>query len=477
MVVGEFTQETTLLIIGGGPAGYAAAFRAAELGVETAIVDPRPELGGICLHAGCVPSKTLCDLSATIRAASAAAAMGAAFSPPAIDGARVGAWVDATVERLAKGLAARAKQLKITRLVGEARFEDAKHVAVTGGSIPRVKFRKAIIATGTRPVEHPDLPFDGERIWTPEQAVRLGTLAARSSHAREGGASNAVAVAVAAGGDSGRGESLIPRTLVVIGSDYMAVEIASIYAALGSRVTLASPEPALLPEADDDLLRPLRKSLEASLAEILLGATIDATAAAKFDRVVVSLGRRANVESLDLDRAGVTIDERGFIHVDAAMKTSSARHFAAGDVTGDPLLANVALAQGRVAAEVIAGQPSALDVRAIPHAVFTDPNIAWVGLTEKQAKRQGQPYAIAKAPWGLSGRAAGMNQMNGLTKIIYDPGTREVQGVGLAGPGACEIIGEAALAIEMGAALDDIALTLHPHPTTSELLADAARAV
>ncbi|MCL4210990.1 MAG: NAD(P)/FAD-dependent oxidoreductase [Phycisphaeraceae bacterium] len=475
MVVGEFTQETTLLVIGGGPAGYAAAFRAAELGVETAIVDPRPDLGGICLHAGCVPSKTLCDLSATIRAASGAAAMGAAFSPPAIDASKVGVWVDTTVERLAKGLAARAKQLKITRLVGEARFEDAKHVAVTGGSIPRVKFRKAVIATGTRPVEHPDLSFDGERTWTPEQAVRLGTLAAAASRAREGGASNAIAVT--AGGDSGRGESLIPRTLLVIGSDYMAVEIASIYASLGSRVTLASPEAVLLPEADDDLMRPLRKSLEASLAEILLGATIDATAAAKFDRVVVSLGRRANVESLDLDRAGVTLDERGFIRVDAAMKTSSARHFAAGDVTGGPLLANAALAQGRVAAEVIAGQPSALDVRAIPHAVFTDPNIAWVGLTEKQAKRQGQPYAIAKAPWGLSGRAAGMNRMDGLTKIIFDPGTREVQGVGLAGPGTCEMIGEAALAIEMGATLDDLALTLHPHPTTSELLADAARGV
>lgn len=455
MVVGEFTQETTLLVIGGGPAGYAAAFRAAELGVETAIVDPRAELGGTCLHAGCVPSKTLCDLSATIRAATAAAAMGTTFAPPVIDGAKVSAWVDGTVEKLAKGLAARARQLKITRLVGAARFEDGKHVAVTGGSIPRVKFRKAIIATGTRPVEHPDLLFDGQRIWTPEEAVRLAVTRADASEEAP--------------------DAAIPRTLLIIGSDYMAVEIASIYAALGSKVTLASPEAALLPDVDDDLLRPLRKSLESSLAEVLLSATIDAKAASKFDRVVISLGRRANVESLDLDEAGVAYDEHGFIRVDGTMKTVSSRIFAAGDVTGGPLLANVALAQGRVAAEVLAGQTSAFDARAIPHAVFTDPNLAWVGLTEKQAKREGIPHATVKAPWGLSGRAVGLNRADGLTKIIFDSATREVLGVGLAGVGACEMIGEAALAIEMGATLDDLALTLHPHPTMHELLSDAAR--
>jgi dihydrolipoamide dehydrogenase len=444
MVVGEFTQEVDLLVIGGGPAGYAAAFRAAELGVSVAIVDPRADLGGVCLHEGCVPSKTLCDLAATIRAAGGAAAMGASFGPPAIDRAKAAAWVDATVAKLAKGLAARAKQLNVTRLVGEARFEDGKHVAVTGGSVPRVKFRKAIIATGSRPIEHAALPFDGERVLTPEQAVRAQA----------------------------------PKTLLVFGSDYIAIEIASIFAALGSKVTLASPEPSILPEVDDDVLRPLRKSLDSTLAEILLGAAIDGKAAAKFDRVVVSLGRRANIDSLDLGKAGVECDANGCVHVDTSMKTSSPRVFAAGDVAaraGGTMLANVALAQGRVAAEVVAGQPGAFDARAIPRAAFTDPNLAWVGVTEKEARAAGMVHAVAKAPWGLSGRAVGMNRAEGLTKIIFDPSTKEVLGVGIVGAGACEMIGEAALAIEMGAMLDDLALTLHPHPTMSELIADAAR--
>jgi len=451
MVVGEFTQEANLVVIGGGPAGYAAAFRAAELGIDTTIIDPRADLGGVCLHAGCVPSKTLCDLAAAIRAAGGAAAMGVAFSPPAIDSGKVGAWVDATIAKLAKGLAARAKQLNVTRLVGEARFEDGKHIAVTGGSVPRVKFRKAIIATGSRPVEHPDLAFDGDRILTPEQAVRC------AEHRRDACAT-------------------LPKTLLVIGSDYIAVEIASIFAALGSKVTLASPNASLLAETDDDLLRPLRKSLESSLAEILLGATMDAKAAAKFDRVIVSLGRRANVDSLDLAKAGVECDADGFVRVDPSLKTSNPRVFAAGDVIGGVMLANVALAQGRVAADVIAARPCAFDARAIPRAIFTDPNLAWVGLTEKEAKASATPHAIARAPWGLSGRAVGMGRSEGLTKIIFDPSSREALGVGLVGPGACEMIGEAALAIEMGALLDDLALTLHPHPTMSELLSDASRA-
>ncbi len=444
MVVGEFTQEANLVILGGGPAGYAAAFRAAELGVQDiVIVDPRQELGGVCLHEGCVPSKTLCDLATAIRTTSGTGAIGVSLTSPIIDGAKVSAWVDSVVAKLAKGLASRAKSLHIQHLPGTAQFEDGKHIAVTGGSVPRVKFRRAIIATGSRPVEHPALPFDGERILTPEEAVRL----------RE-----------------------FPTSVLVIGSDYIALEIASIVSALGSKVTLASPEPALLPGVDEDLLRPLRKSLDLSLAEILLATSIEANAAAKFDRVVVSLGRRANVDSLDLANAEIECDEQGFIRVDATMRTINPRIFAAGDATGGELLANVALAQGRIVAERIAGrEESIFDHRAIPHAIFTDPHIAWCGVSEHDAKAQQVDCAVAKAPWGLSGRAVGMNIADGLTKIIYEKQSQVILGVGIAGRGACEMIGEAALAIEMGATLEDLAATMHPHPTMCELLADVAR--
>lgn len=458
MVVGEFTQEANLVILGGGPAGYAAAFRAAELGVQDiVIVDPRQELGGVCLHAACVPSKTLCDLVATLRRTQGASAMGVSFSPPQIDGAKVSEWVGSVVAKLGKGLASRAKSLRIQHLPGTAHFEDGKHVAVSGGSVPRVKFRRAIIATGSRPVEHADLPFDGARILTPEQAVAVHAHGLEA-HATQGG-----------------GGATIPKTLLVIGSDYIAVEIAWIFAGLGSKVTLASPGPTLLPGVDDDLLRPLRKSLESSL-EILLGASIDAKAAAMFDRVVISLGRRANSDSLDLARAQVDCDGHGFIHIDDTMKTSNPRIFAAGDVTRGAMLADVALAQGRIAAEVIAGRSDSIfDHRAIPHAIFTDPNIAWCGLTETEAKKHAVDYAAARAPWGLSGRAVGMNAADGLTKIIYDKSSQVILGVGIVGRGACELIGEAALALEMGATLEDLAATMHPHPTMCELLADAAR--
>jgi dihydrolipoamide dehydrogenase len=459
MVVGEFTQETQLLVIGGGPGGYSAAFRAAELGVQTVLVDARSTLGGECLHAGCIPSKTLLHLASVIRQAREADALGLAFDEPRIDLARTRAWIDATIERLAKGLDGRARDLGVERLDGTARFEDAKRVAIHGGDVPRVKFRRAIIATGSRPSEHPVLRPDGERIWDPAQALRVPE---------------------------------IPARLLVVGGDYIAIELAEIYVALGSRVTLVHPEPELLADADRDVLRPLERRLASSLEAVHAGTdvadvaadgrrlrvTLAGTAAAEpepFDAVILSAPRRGCTSGLGLEQTGVELDEHGFIRVDATMRTTDPRLLAVGDGTGPPCLADRALVQGRVAGEVVAGQPSAFDAAAIPFVMFSEPEVAWCGLTERAAAAGGIPVVALKVPWGASGRAVGMGAQHGLTKILYDPASNIILGAAICGRGACELIAEVALAVEMGCELGDLADTMHPHPTLAELLSDAAR--
>lgn len=444
MVVGEFTQETELLVIGGGPGGYSAAFRAAELGIQTTIVDPRDALGGVCLHTGCVPSKTLLHIADTIRLADRARSFGVAYEARTIDPVQIRGWVQSTVATLARGLEARARQLNIERISGVARFEDEKHVAVSGGSVPRIKFRRAIIATGSHTEAHPDLPFDGARVLSPEDALRM---------------------------------IRVPERLLVIGCGYMAVEVASIFSALGSAVTLASEEAELLSEADGDIVRPLHRELDRRLDAIELGAPIDLSRAKDFDQVVVATGQSPNVEDLNLAAIKVGRDEAGYIVVDEHMRTDESRIFAVGDVTAPPLLASRALAQGRVAAEVVAGRETSFDARVTAHVVFTDPQLAWCGLTEREATSHDIPHTIVKLPWGHSGRAVGMGRAEGLTKLLFDHDSRIILGVGIAGVGACEMIAEAALAIEMGAELTDIAATIHPHPTVSELLSDIARAV
>ncbi|TVQ52118.1 MAG: dihydrolipoyl dehydrogenase [Phycisphaerales bacterium] len=461
MVVGEFTQEVDLAVIGGGPGGYAAAFRAAELGVETVIIDPRDSLGGICLHEGCVPSKTLLHIAETIQNGERAQQFGVTYGPPKIDRAAIRAWLDKARTTLSKGLAAQAKKLNVEHLQGEANFEDTRRVNVVGGSVPRVRFRRALIATGSRPIEHPALPFDGERVLTPGRALDIES---------------------------------IPENLLVIGGGYMAIEMSLIYRALGSKVTLVHEGNAWLPSVDADLTRNVTRQLAKDLEHTALETTVESAEAkgkrihitfagknapktTEFDRVIVAIGQRANTDKLNLDRTGVTLDEDGFIRVDDQLRTTDPRLYAVGDVTGGPLLADFALAQGRVAAESIAGWKSALDVRAVPVTIFTDPQIAWCGLTESQAKAEGVNHDIVKLPWGASGRAVGMGRTDGLTKIIYDPDTKIILGVGLVGTSAAEMIGEGALAVEMGAELDDLAGTLHPHPTMNELIADAARQV
>jgi dihydrolipoamide dehydrogenase len=467
MVVGEFTQETDVVIIGGGPAGYACAFRAAELGVNVVIVDAHPsgELGGVCLHDGCVPSKTLLHVAETINLANDAQTMGVNYAEPKIDIKAVKAWRDGTIRKLAAGLDSISKKHGVERLQGMAHFEDSRHVAIVGGSVPRVRFRKAVIATGSTPVAHDLLPFAHDAVWKPEQAVQLSADGATAS---------------------------VPKSLLVIGSDYRAVELASIYAALGSDVTLVDEAERLLPDADADLVRPLDKRLDDRFNAVAMGVRVEsvklekhaarvtfagegAPAAAKFDRVIVAIGQHANTHDLGLAATSVSVDEAGFLIVDEQMRTSDQRIFAVGDVTGAPLLADKALQQGRICGEVLAGWGSRYDARAVPMTVFTDPQVAWCGLTQQQADEQDVPHRVARIPWGASGRAVGMGRSEGVTKVIFDPDTQLVLGVGLCGPHACEMISEAALAIEMGAVLHDLAATIHPHPTMSELLSDVAR--
>lgn len=461
MVVGEFTQETDLVIIGGGPAGYSAAFRAAELGVQALVIDSRSDavMGGVCLHEGCIPSKTLLHVADTVRMAAEAAQFGITFSTPTIDVGAVWAWKNKTVSKLASGLESLCRKHNVERLQARAHFEDSRTISLLEGNVPRVRFRRALITTGAMPREHAAAPFDGTRILTPGELLNLGEAPAR---------------------------------LLIVGGDYIAAELASIFSALGSQVTIVNHGPRLLPEADADLARIVTRRLEPQLAAVHHNTTIAASevtddevrvefagesapAPAAFDRVVVSIGHISSSHGLALEKAQVNADADGFIEIDAHMRTSNPRIFAAGDVTGPPFLADHALHQGRIAAEVIAGHDSVFDARVVPMTIFTDPQLAWCGVTEESAKLVDLPHTVAKTPWGASGRAVGMGRYEGVTKVIYDPHSELVLGVGLAGPYASEMIAEAALAIEMGATLTDLAATIHPHPTISELLSDTAR--
>jgi dihydrolipoamide dehydrogenase len=488
MVVGEFTQETDVVVIGGGPAGYTCAFRAAELGVKTLIVDAHPSgaLGGICLHDGCIPSKTLLHVAELINGAAHAMALGVTYAKPHIDLDGVRSWKDSVVKRLVAGLDSLCRKHGVERLGGVAHFEDSRHVAIVGGNVPRVRFRRAVIATGSRPIEHDLLPFTEDAVWTPQQAVHIP------------GPGTAPGPGAGPGAGAGAG---VPKRLLVIGCGYIAVELATIYAALGSDVTLVDEGERVLPDADADLMRPLDKHLGDVLEDITMGVRVKIAKfekhgvrvsfegdgapgsgsgsgndkGVKFDRVIVALGQHANINDLALTQTRTQLTDDGFIAVDEQVRTGDQRIYAVGDVTGAPLLADKAIRQGRVCGEVLAGWGSRYDARTVPMTVFTDPQLAWCGVTESEAKAQGIAHAVAKIPWGASGRAAGMGRSDGVTKIIFDPDTQLVLGVGICGPHACEMIAEGALAIEMGAVLHDLAATIHPHPTMSELISDAAK--
>lgn len=459
MVVGSFSQETDVVVIGGGPGGYSAAFRAAELGQRVTIVDSRDALGGTCLHEGCIPSKSLLHAVQCIRQAGHAKEFGITFGEPQIDVDALRGSVQATIGQLTKGLGGLAKKLSVEPVTGLATFDDSRNVTVTNGNTMRLHFRRAIIATGSQPREHEALPWSMTRVWTPPQSMAVPS---------------------------------VPKTMLVVGENYMAVEIAMIYAGLGSQVTLMTQQPRLLPDADEDLVRPLLRSIKGELAELCTGCRVrgadesgdaltvryEGEAQPKrdtFDAAVVAIGQQARLDRLGLEKTSARLREDGFVQVDEQMRTTDARIFAVGDVTGPDLLADKAIAQGRIAAEVAAGWDSMFDAQVIPMVVFTDPNIAWCGVTETAAKRMGRAVTVKKTPWGASGRAAGMHRTEGLTKLICADGSELVIGVGIVGANAAEMIGEAALAIEMGATATDLALTIHPHPTTCELISETAR--
>lgn len=457
-------KESTaqVAVIGGGPGGYVAAFCAADLGLEVALIDASPTPGGVCLHRGCIPSKALLHVAKVLREAKQASTWGVDFGEPKIDIARIRAFKDDVVTKLTQGVGGLAKQRSVRYVHGRARFTDPHTILVEsdGESAERISFEYAIIATGSRPAKVPNLDLSSPRVMDSTAALELEEA---------------------------------PGSLLVIGGGYIGLELATVYSALGSEVTVVEATSGLLPGADRDLVRVLTGSLKAEFHEILLNTSVralkeegdgvvasfdgDGVPDRKFDRVLIAVGRRPNSEGVGLEHAGVEVTERGFIKVDAQRRTTVPHIFAIGDVAGEPMLAHKASHEGRVAAEVISGKRVAFAPRVIPAVVFTDPELAWCGLTEDQAKAEGRKVNVVRFPWGASGRALTLGRTDGVTKLVVDPDTEHVLGVGIVGPGAGELISEGALAIEMGAVAEDVMLTIHPHPTLSETLMEAAEAV
>jgi dihydrolipoamide dehydrogenase len=455
------TKKTRLLVIGAGPGGYAAAFLAADLGMEVTVVDPQANPGGVCLYRGCIPSKALLHVAKLIREAGAAAEWGVRFGSPEIDLDRLRSWKEGVVEKLTGGLGQLTKQRKIAHVRGRARFGGPTSVEIEleGGERRSLSFDHAIVATGSRPVALPGFPTESKRLLDSTSALELRD---------------------------------VPGKLLVVGGGYIGLELGSVYAALGSKVTVVEMMPSLLPGVDKDLVRPLAKRLGTELDSILLETKVAEVKEQKnglkvrlegkdvdkperlFDKVLVSVGRRPNSEGLGLENTKVEIDEQGFIRVDGQLRTAEPTILAIGDVVGQPMLAHKASHEGRTAVEVIAGHKVAFEPQAIPAVVFTDPEVAWCGLTEDEAKQAGRKVAVARFPWAASGRATTLGRDDGVTKLILDPETERILGVGITGPGAGELIAEGALAIEMGALATDLKLTIHPHPTLSETMMEAA---
>jgi len=459
MVMGELEQEAEVLVIGSGPGGYAAAFRAADLGLDVTMVDPARRPGGVCLYKGCIPSKTFLFLSELIHDAERAASMGIAFDKPRIDLKALREWKGNVIDSMANGLVSLSNRRGVQLMQGRAQFESSNLVRLHDAEVSRIKFRHAIIATGSRPIAFPGTEFKpGSRIMSSTGALTLAD---------------------------------IPPTLLIIGGGYVGLELGTVYAALGSRVSLVELEDHLLLGVDRDLVEPLHRRLENIFETIRLQTKVASMQAndngvdvilegdvekpeQRFDRVLVAIGRKASSQDIGLENTKVELDEKGFIKVDEQQRTADERIFAVGDVAGGLMLAHKATREGKVAAEVIAGEPSAFDVRAIPAVVYTDPQIAWCGLTEEQARKENIPIKVQRFPWKFSGRATTMGAPEGLTKIIIDPEAGRILGVGIVGRDTEGLISEGVLAIEMGALAEDMALSIHPHPTLSETEGEAA---
>ncbi len=455
------TRSTQLVVIGGGPGGYAAAFLAADMGMEVTLVDLSPNPGGVCLYRGCIPSKALLHVSKLLTETRHAEQWGITFGEPRIDLDKLRSWKEDVVKGLTGGLGQLSKRRKVTFLQGRASFQDATTLVIqnTDREEETLTFTYAIVATGSRPATLPNMYADSPRVLNSTSALELPD---------------------------------IPPRLLVIGGGYIGLELGSVYAALGSRVSVVEMTDGLLPGADRDLVRYVAKSLEQQFEAIMLKTKVtevaevadgiqvtlegpDGTTAPQvYDKVLVAIGRRPNASGLGLQNTNVVINERGFIEVNEQLRTAEASIYAIGDVVGEPMLAHKASHEGRCAVEAIAGHRVAFEPQAIPAVVFTDPEIAWCGLTETQARQQDRTVDIARFPWAASGRATTMGRGDGLTKLLIDPQTERILGVGLAGSGAGELIAEGVLAIEMGALASDLKLTIHPHPTLSETLMEAA---
>ena len=454
MVMGDLVRDVDVVVIGGGPGGYAAAFRCAELGLETVVVDAGKRLGGACLFEGCIPSKALLHVAAVLGEAERAKEFGVDFGPARVSLDPLRKWKsERVIGKLARGLAGVAKAKGVELIGGRGVFEDARTVRVEGEEPQALKFRHAIIATGSAP--------------SPLRGVTLSERIMDSTAALD--------------------VIDIPERLLVVGGGYIGLELGQVYAALGSAVTLVEMTDGLLPGVDRDLVQWVARRVDKQFAAVRLNARLEtlretsggveaviAGAAATFDRALTAVGRRPLADGLGLEHTRITRDARGFIDIDERCATAEARIFAVGDATGEPMLAHRAMRQGKVAAEVIAGRPAAFDNAVVPAVVFTDPEIAWCGLTETAAAAEGRAVRVAKFQWAASGRAATLGRSDGVTKLLVDPESGRLLGAGVAGPGAGELIAEAALAVETALRAEDLALTIHTHPTLSETLMEAA---
>ena len=452
------STETHVLVLGGGPGGYTAAFRAADLGLKVTLVEREPVLGGVCLNVGCIPSKALLHVAHLVHGAQEAPECGLTFPQPDIDLDKLRAWKDKTVATLNGGLKALAKQRKVEVIHGNGRFTGANELEVTTADGPRqVNFTHAILATGSRPATIPGFPHDDQRLMDSTGALLLQD---------------------------------VPKRLLIVGGGVIGLEMATVYHALGSSITVVEMAGQLLPGCDADVVRPLFLRLKKQCEAILLNTRARLAAKAEgieatfegdnapapmlFDRVLVAVGRKPNSDDLGLEALGIAADAHGFIAVDERQRSAAEHVFAIGDVTGNPMLAHKATHQGKVAAEVIAGHKAAFQALTIPAVAYTDPEVAWMGLTETEAQAKGVAYEKATFPWAASGRALGMNRKEGLTKVLCDKDTRRILGAAICGPNAGDLIAETVLALEMGADVEDVGLSIHPHPTLAETFAFAS---
>jgi dihydrolipoamide dehydrogenase len=453
----DASHSAQLVVIGAGPGGYTAAFRAADLGMDVILIERSPVLGGVCLNVGCIPSKALLHAAKVIDEAEAMAAHGVTFGKPTIDAMKLRDWKNEVIGKLTGGLSSMAKQRKVRVIQGTARFASANRLHLDTGET--VDFEQCIIAAGSEPFMLPGLP-DDPRIVDSTGALELAPL---------------------------------PKRLLVVGGGIIGLEMACVYSALGTEVSVVELTDSLMPGTDPDLLRPFLKIISKRYEAIMVSTKVTgmratepgivvsfegdkAPAEGVYDRVLVAIGRKANGATVDADKAGVTVDARGIIEVDKQMRTNVPHIFAIGDLAGGPMLAHKATHEAKVAAEVAAGQKSYFDARSIPSVAYTDPEIAWVGLTELEAKAQGIEYEKAQFPWVASGRALALGRSEGFTKLLFDKKTGRVLGGAIVGPTAGDLIAEIGLAVEMGADAADVSLTIHPHPTLSETVAFAAEA-